>query len=271
VVRVNLSRADVEVLKRVVAEEARIGGFSHPFGRSVSDVVWKAAAGEGPFELDAATFETVPFVLGTAMVRNTIGPAGVADIQEILRAFERAGATTASRCARRRSDGMQSPARVGWTDVPQPSVEELREAGWRDLPQFRERYRDDRLGTYDLTTDAAVEHLHLHGLCGAFAVAVQDMTGWDMVAVRLPWEDVPRHVACRTPDGLFVDARGDDLTGEELAAGYYRWAGVMPDIHEIDREEVVRTFRRHPHQYVEAREAVERLLPGLAEAMAPRR
>lgn len=53
---------------------------------------------------------------------------------------------------------------------------------------------------------AAKIHRYMHGDCMDLALAVQELTGWTVVAVSTEFDS--GHAMTRTPDGRFLDAEG---------------------------------------------------------------
>ena len=61
-----------------------------------------------------------------------------------------------------------------------------------------------------LTPEA--RHAFTNGQCHAFALAVQELTGWQIGGISWSYyegQEVPNHVVARSPDGRLIDITGD--------------------------------------------------------------
>jgi hypothetical protein len=65
--------------------------------------------------------------------------------------------------------------------------------------------------------DSADERLFMEGYCGYFALALHDLTGWEVV-MELNGRD-GNHVWCRNDQGRAVDIRGVHRTGYAVFPG----------------------------------------------------
>lgn len=106
-----------------------------------------------------------------------------------------------------------------------------------------------------------------------FAAVLHERTGWPIFGVYHPGGgpgmSAPMHWVCRTPDGLFADASGQELVESDLQAEYRLWIGQLADLHEADLQEVMKRFRRPADDYRLARdEHLDLLLPGLPQIAA---
>jgi len=155
--------------------------------------------------------------------------------------------------------------------VPVPTQERLLECGFANMEQLRRTHSPDRTEVYEFRDREEIENFYLQGHCAVLAMAIQRRTGWQMVGIFDTWEDrVPRHVACRTPDGRYVDARGFDLDEAQFKDGYVVWPDCPPDVRDMSFEHVAGVFPRHPfHHDLAEREHLDLLLPELSARMTP--
>lgn len=156
--------------------------------------------------------------------------------------------------------------------VPEPKPERLSECGFRDYEHLeRLYYPRDRIHVYSFANRSEMETYYLRGWCSVLAIAIHKRTGWPIVGVFEPWEErVPMHVACRAPDGSYVDARGTGQSLEELSGPYTEWPDCPPDVREMRLDQVLSCFRLHPHYHdLAENEHLDILLPDLERATAP--
>jgi hypothetical protein len=162
-------------------------------------------------------------------------------------------------------------------EVPMPTEERLAECGFRDLEHLKQVYNGGFYGEpnsirfHEFENRAQVETFYMHGWCAVLGEAIHKRTGWPVVGIFEPWEDKHIiHVACRAPDGTYIDARGMGQTREQLCEPYECWPDCPLDVREVSLEHLHRNFLRHPYYHeVALNEHIDYLFPELTRESVP--
>lgn len=110
--------------------------------------------------------------------------------------------------------------------------------------------------------------LGMRGMCSVLALVVHDLTGWPLVGVAEANERTDSgvyHVACRSPDGLLVDAGGS--RDDAIILADFAMDGRNLALRDLGREFVSASFRRDPVWYERYSAALLDLLPEIALAL----
>jgi hypothetical protein len=108
--------------------------------------------------------------------------------------------------------------------------------------------------------------MHLDGHCYEFAVALSQLTGWPIVALRTPEHNV-RHAAVRDPEGNLYDARGKVDAG---AFGKpFNVSGAL-DLREVTLEDLCAVRPVFDRGIARATQIAETLFPELVRIPSER-
>lgn len=163
--------------------------------------------------------------------------------------------------------------RLDWMGVtpPVPSDEQIAACGFRDLDHLRQAYPYDTIKMVRHESRAQLETFYMEGWCAVLGEAIHKRMGWPVVGIFKPWEEkIIIHVACKAPDGTYVDARGMGQTREQLCAPYEDWPDCPLDVREVTLEHLHELFKRHPYYHeVALNEHLDLLLPELSPELTP--
>lgn len=157
------------------------------------------------------------------------------------------------------------------TIVPEPTPERLTECGFQDIEHLKRCFPGNQIHVYSFANRSEMETYYLRGWCSVLALAIHERTRWPIVGVFDPWEERhPMHVACRAPDGSYVDAQGAGQGLGEFSDPYKKWSDCPIVVREMSPSHVLACFPLHPHYHDLARdEHLDILLPDLESLAAP--